>query len=211
MKIGLFFGSFDPIHIGHCLIAKMCLESQNFDEIWFIVSPHNLFKTPGARFKNPKELSTLSHRFQMVNLVCKDMGDKFKAIKAIDVEYKLSKPSYIADTLKYLNLNKTNADDIYELIIGSDSWLQFNKWKDWIYIYQNFHIWIYPRPGFIDIVPSFPTFAQLSIKVHKLLNIPVIDMSSTLIRERVIEGLSIQYMVPNIVEQYILHNKLYRK
>ncbi len=207
MKIGLFFGSFNPIHIGHALIARFCLEQERLDEVWFIVSPHNPFKTPEEDKKNPNGESMLSHRFHMVKTVCKqDLGLQYKAI---DVEYTLPKPSYTADTLKYLESIKENPEDRYVLIMGSDSLHQLEKWKDYEYILENYPILVYPRPG-TGFLPEF--IYNNSYNVMILLdNLPLIEMSSTNIRDRVQKGLSIQYMVPEVIRYYIERNKLYSK
>ncbi len=206
MKIGLFFGSFNPIHIGHAMIARFCLEQERLNEIWFIVSPHNPFKTPEEDKKNPNGLSILSHRFQMVKKICKqDLGLQYKAI---DVEYSLPKPSYTADTLKHLESIKENSEDTYVLIMGSDSLHQLEKWKDYKYILENYPILVYPRPGTV----FSPEFIDVGIyNIKGLDNLPLIEMSSTLIRERVKKGLSIQYMVPEVIRHYIERNKLYSK
>ncbi|MCP9611930.1 nicotinate (nicotinamide) nucleotide adenylyltransferase [Coprobacter sp. LH1063] len=192
MKTGIFSGSFDPIHTGHLIIADYLCEYEELDEIWFIVSPHN-------PLKNSNELSDDIHRAEMVKRAIV-RNEKFKFS---DIEFSLPKPSYTINTLDFLK-EKYPERDLY-LIIGSDNWLVFDKWRDYQRIKKEYDILIYPRPGHVikkeDILQ----------KNIKLTQAPVIEISSTLIRNGIKEGKNMNYFVPESVYDYIVGNNLYCK
>ena len=187
-QIGLFFGSFNPIHFGHLIIANYIVENHFADKIWFVVSPHN-------PLKNSNELLD-DDRLALVRLAIKG-NIKFKAS---DVEFSLSKPSFTINTLNYLKQKHNDKDFI--LIIGEDNLDCFEKWKDYQEIINNNRILVYPRP---DINTN--NFSQ--INTIQRINAPQIEISSTMIRELIKENKSIQYLLPESVRKEIEKNKYY--
>jgi nicotinate-nucleotide adenylyltransferase len=188
MKIGLFFGSFNPIHVGHLLLATYLREAASLDEIWFIVSPLNPFKING-------DLIDENLRLEMVKLA---VGDNVK-FKVSDVEFNLPKPSYTADTLKYLT--QKNPDYKFNVIIGADNYDSFKDWKDSEWIRSNYPILIYNRMGKNE--------KECMDENYTFYKLPVFDISSTEIRNRIKNNLPILYFVPESVEQFIKFHDLY--
>lgn len=184
MKIGLLFGSFNPIHIGHLIIANSMLDLATLDEVWLVVTPQNPFKIN-------VELMDENERMKMVNLAIKDNPK----LKSCAVEFDLPKPNYTIDTLLYLK--KKHPENTFFLIIGEDNLVHFDKWKDYNLIFENVEVLVYPRPD----TPNTPF--KVHHRVH-LYNCPLLDISSTLIRENLKNGKSIKYLVHNEVEKYIL-------
>lgn len=187
-KIGLYFGSFNPIHVGHLLVATHICEAAQLDEIWFVVSPQNPFKINA-------ELADEHHRFEMVKLAIKNVS----YFKAIDIEFNLLKPSYTHITLK--ELTKQFPEHKFHLIIGEDNVAKFNEWKEADWIVDNFEILVYNRKSKNNSIQS---------SRFKIQNLPLIDVSSTEIRDRIKNNLHINYFVTENVEQYIRFHKLYK-
>ena len=190
-KIGLFFGSFNPVHIGHMAIANYMLEFTNLDQVWFVVSPHN-------PFKEKRTLLAEYHRLELVNLA---IGDNMK-MKATNIEFRLPKPSFTIDTLTYL----TEKYPLYHfvLIMGSDSMPTFNKWKNYKQILKYYYIYVYPRIGFEDKI-------QLKHPSIKYFKAPVIDISSSFIRNAIKKRKDIRYFLPEKVNNYIQEMHFYEK
>jgi len=189
LKVGLFFGSFNPIHVGHLIIANIMVEHTDLDEVWFVVSPQNPFK------KN----NNLLHEFDRLEMVRQAVHDDYK-FKASDVEFNMPRPSYTIDTLTWLS--EKNKDKEFVLIIGEDNLAQFPRWKNYETILEYYSLYVYPRQ---DSEPS-------ELKNHpkvKWVSAPMIDISATFIRKCVTEGKSIRYMVPDSVENYIKDHKFY--
>ena len=181
--MGLFFGSFNPIHIGHMIIAHLVKETQDVDEVWFVVSPQNPFK------KN----KSLLHEFDRLDLVRAAISDDYQ-LRAVDVEFSMPKPSYTIDTLTVLQ--EKHPDKNFHLIIGEDNLSSFPKWKNADQILTNFHLIVYPRKA------SNPS----DLKSHPsvgMIEAPEVDISATLIRKLIREGKSIKYLVPDPVSQMI--------
>ena len=190
MKIGLFFGSFNPIHTGHLLIADYFIEFEIFDKIWFVVSPQN-------PFKSSDKLVDENLRFEMLKLAISD-NEKFEAC---DIEFKLPRPSYTSDTLNHLR--QKFPEHIFSPIIGGDNLQSFHLWKNHEEILNNHEIYVYRRAGYY----SNPLFAnQNKIKVF---DVPLLNISSTYIREMLQAGKSVKYLVPDEVEEFIKEHKLY--
>ncbi|MEQ8470939.1 MAG: nicotinate (nicotinamide) nucleotide adenylyltransferase [Marinoscillum sp.] len=182
MKVGLFFGSFNPIHVGHLIIASIAHQTTDMDEVWFIVSPQNPFK------KN----KNLLHEFDRLDLVEAAIADDFH-FKASDVEFSMSKPSYTVDTLAVLS-DKYNHD--FTLIIGEDNLASFKKWKNHHIILEHYGLVVYPRPhAKKSELMNHPRVSMIEA--------PEIDISATLIRKMVRKGRSIKYLVPEPVETRI--------
>jgi nicotinate-nucleotide adenylyltransferase len=191
MKIGLYPGSFNPIHIGHLLIATFMAEEFELDKIWFIVSPHN-------PLKDSKTLANENDRLKMVQLSIKT---KYNFL-ASDIEFNLPKPSY---TIQTLDLLKTQFPSYnFLLIIGGDNLTSLNKWKDYNRIIDENQILVYNRA---DNISDKNFIEHKNIHFKKL---PQLDISSTMIRERIKTEKSIDFMVTNEVKNYIIKQKLYK-
>jgi len=190
VKIGLFFGSFNPIHIGHLILASSICDNSDLDKIWFVVSPQNPFK------KN----KVLLHEFDRLDLVREAIveDDRFEAT---DIEFNMPKPSYTVDTLVYLKEKHPSYD--FTLIMGEDNLSTFHRWKNQEIIIDRFSIVVYPRLGFID-KNNFLALGNVS-KVEA----PEIQVSSTLIRKNIKEGKSIDYLVPKNLRELILSKGYY--
>ncbi|MBA2249003.1 MAG: nicotinate-nucleotide adenylyltransferase [Chitinophagaceae bacterium] len=189
MKIGLYFGTFNPIHIGHLIIANHVLNQNIFSEVWFIVSPQNPLK-PGNSALDP------SVRLHLIDLAIKNEVN----LKACDIEFDLPRPSYTIDTLKALKVKYPKNE--FSVILGSDSFLRLPEWKDYQTLVNNYYFFIYERPGFEINEPV--NNAQL------IPDTPLLNISSTRIRELIQNQLSIKYLVPDLVKDEIEKMGYYR-
>lgn len=190
MNVGVFSGSFNPVHIGHLILANYVVEFTNIDEVWFLVSPQN-------PFKEEHDLLDESVRYEMVKLALQD----FSRFRASDFELSLPKPSYTINTLDALKV--AYPDDDFTLIIGSDNWFDFEKWKKYDKILENYTLKIYPR---LDYRISIPL--RLKNRVEAL-DAPVIEISSTFIRESIADGKNMRAFIPESVYKYIIEKGLY--
>ena len=191
MEIGLYFGSFNPIHHGHLIIANYILEHTSLNQVWFVVSPQNPLKPSGT-------LLNEYHRLYLVNAAVE--GEK--NLKASDIEFKLPKPSYTADTLAYLA--EKYPTYTFSIIMGSDSFQNLPKWKNYQYLLRNYPIYVYKRPQH-EMLPAYPDAKSLII-----LDAPLLPISATHIRKNIKEGKSIRYLVPDAVRDEIERNGYYR-
>jgi nicotinate-nucleotide adenylyltransferase len=189
VKIGLYFGSFNPIHTGHLIIANHLLNSTNLTKVWFIVSPQNPFK----------ENSTLLNEYSRIHLLKLATEDDYR-IKVSDIEFNLPKPSYTATTL--IHLEEKYPGNEFSIIMGSDSFQNLHKWKNYESITKNYPIYIYLRPGF-----EVKNDINASIQIVEA---PLLEISSTSIRELIKNGKSIRYMVPDIVMEEIEKGGYYK-
>ncbi|HEX8545886.1 MAG TPA: nicotinate (nicotinamide) nucleotide adenylyltransferase [Cytophagaceae bacterium] len=190
MKIGLFFGSFNPIHIGHLIIANTIVNTTDIDEVWFIVSPHNPLK----------KSNTLLHEFDRYDMVRAAIHDNFN-FKVSDIEFSLPKPSYTIDTL--IHLQEKYPKEKFALIIGEDNLDQFPKWKNYESILKYFSLYVYPRP-------QSKNSALKSHENVRMVESPLLDISATFIRHSIMNGQSIKYLVPEAVEDIIRDKKYYK-
>ena len=190
MHIGLYFGSFNPIHIGHLIISNHILNEAGVEKIWFVVSPLNPFKTP----------ENLMNEYERFHLVQKAIEDDLR-LKATDIEFSLPKPSYTVHPLVYLKENYP--EHSFSIIMGSDGFQNLEKWKNAEVIVENYPIIIYKRPG-------FEVHNKLNAKIT-IMNAPLLEISSTHIRELIRSGKSIKYMVPPGVEEEILASGFFKK
>ncbi|MFY0606352.1 MAG: nicotinate-nucleotide adenylyltransferase [Cyclobacteriaceae bacterium] len=190
MKVGLFFGSFNPIHVGHLIIANVIRETTPIDEIWFVVSPQNPFK------KN----KGLLHEFDRIDLVRAAIEDDYH-FKASDVEFGMPRPSYTIDTLTVLAEKYPQHE--FSLIIGEDNLGSFRKWKNHQSILEHFQLIVYPRPH------SKPS-DLLDHESVLVVEAPMMEISATLIRKMIKSNQSIKYLVPHRVEELIKGKKYYQ-
>lgn len=189
MKIGLYFGSFNPIHMGHLIIASHVLNQTDVQQIWLVVSPQNPFK---------QEHSLLNeyHRLHLVQLAVEDDV----RLKAADIEFKLPKPSYTIDTLVYLKEKYPQHE--FTIIMGSDSFQNLPKWKNASILISDYPFIVYNRPGF-EVINQHG--AKLTI-----LDAPLLTISATHVRDNIKSGKTIRYLVPEKVREYIEANKYYK-
>ncbi|GHT22447.1 putative nicotinate-nucleotide adenylyltransferase [Bacteroidia bacterium] len=190
MHVGLFFGSFNPIHIGHLAIANYMLEFSDMEQIWFVVSPHNPCKTKTS-------LLPEADRLHLVNLAI----DGHPRYKASNIEFKMPKPSYTIDTL--VRLSEKYAQHRFSLIMGSDNLDAFPKWKNSDSIVAGYHRYIYPRPDSAK-QPKQPENATV-------VNAPLIEISSSFIRSSIAQGKALPFFMPEKVFQYIKEMHFYER
>lgn len=190
MEIGLFFGSFNPIHTGHMIIANLVKETTEVSEVWFVVSPQNPFK------KN----KSLLHEFDRLDMVKAAIADDYQ-FRAIDVEFNMPKPSYTIDTLALLQ--EKHSDKKFHLIIGEDNLASFPKWKNSDQLLKHFNLTVYPRK-------ASKKSDLLNHENVKLIEAPEVDISATLIRKLIRDNRSIKYLVPDAVADLIDLKGYYR-
>ena len=189
MRIGLFFGSFNPIHVGHLIIAETMVSQTDLEQVWFVVSPQNPFKSR----------KSLIHEFDRLAMVEQAIHDNYH-LRACDAEFHMPKPSYTVHTLAYLS--ERYPQHHFSLIAGEDNLRHFHKWKNYEVILEQHRVYVYPRPG------AGPT----ELKGHRavtMVNAPMLDISASFIRESIREGRSVRYLIPQEVEGYIAGKKLY--
>lgn len=190
MHIGLYFGSFNPIHTGHLIVANHVLEYTEVDKVWFVVSPHNPLK----------DSHSLLNEYDRLHLVKLAIEDNLK-FRASNVEFQLPKPSFTIHTLTYLS--EKFPLERFSLILGADSFQNIHRWKNYEQLVENYDFIIYNRSGF-EIKDTHN--ARLTV-----LDAPHLDISSTYIRRQIKDKKSIKYIVPANVEEYIIANRYYQK
>ena len=184
MNIGLFGGSFNPIHVGHISLAQQLLQLAGLDEVWLMVSPQNPLK------QGRSDLLDDQLRFEMAQQALKDV----RGVKACDYELHLPKPSYTWNTLQHLK--EDYPDHQFTLLIGGDNWKHFSRWYRAEDIVRNYPIVVYPRRhSHIDTQSLPPTVT--------IVDTPLLDISSTQIRQRILQGQSVQGLVPPIIEPLV--------
>jgi nicotinate-nucleotide adenylyltransferase len=188
MNIGLYFGSFNPIHTGHLIIASHVLNETNLQKIWFVLSPQNPLKAS----------LNLLNEYDRLFLLQKAIEEDDR-MKASDIEFLLPKPSYTIDTLTYLT--EKYPEHQFNVIMGSDSFENIGNWKNGDKIIANYQVFVYERPGFE---------LKLSKTNVTVLNAPLLQISSTHIRHLIENGKSIKYLVPDIVEQEIIKSRFFK-
>jgi nicotinate-nucleotide adenylyltransferase len=193
MKIGLYFGTFNPIHTGHLIIANHLAENSSLDQIWLVVTPHNPLKKKSTLLDD-------HHRLQMVFLATED----YPKLKPSDVEFRLPQPNYTVNTLAHLQ--EKFAIHEFSLIMGEDNLNSLHKWKNYEVLLQNHDIFVYPRINTEVISPNIANAAR----IHRV-DAPIVEISSTFIRNSVKEGKNIRPLLPEKVWQYMVHNLFYKK
>lgn len=193
MKIGLYFGTYNPIHVGHLIIANHMAEHADLDQVWMVVTPHNPLKKKATLLDDHQ-------RLQMVYLAT----ENFPKIKPSDIEFKLPQPNYTVNTL--IHLHEKYPDYEFSLIMGEDNLKTLHKWKNYETILKHHDIYVYPR------ISSEEQNLELKNhpKVH-MIDAPVVEISSTDIRNNIKKGKNVQPLLPYKVWDYIDHNNFYRK
>jgi len=191
-RIGLFFGSFNPVHIGHLIIAEYMATRTELEQVWFVVSPHNPLKLR----------ATLANDFDRLHMVQLAIDDNPR-LKASNIEFSLPKPSYTIDTMVYLH--EKYPQHHFSLIMGSDNLSSIQKWKNYELLLERYTIHIYKRQGTNVDLPLTPS------SDIRLYDVPMMDISSTYIRQSIASGLSIRYMVPEPVYQFLDGSRLYKQ
>lgn len=189
MKVGLYFGSFNPIHIGHLIIAEFVKNHTNLQQVWFVVSPQNPFKAQNS-------LLNSYHRLHLVKTAIEDNPN----LQVSDVEFKLPTPSYTVDTLTYLV--EKYPENQFTIVLGSDSFQNISKWKNADILLKNYEFVIYNRP-------SYEINDFLGAK-YQLVDAPLLQISSTYIRKQIKERKSVRYLLPEKVFDEIMANHYYR-
>lgn len=189
MKIGLYFGSFNPVHIGHLIIASHAVNETDLQQVWFVVSPQNPFK----------KTASLLNEYQRLHLL-KSAIDGENNLRASSVEFNMPKPSYTVDSLAYLK--EKYPEHEFAILMGSDGFQNLNKWKNHNVIIKDHSIYVYKRPGF-DINDTH------GATVH-MLDAPLLEISSTHIRELIRTKKSIRFLVPDVVKEEIEIGGYYR-
>ena len=192
-KIGLYFGTFNPIHIGHLIIANHMVEHSDLDEIWMVVTPHNPFKKKSSLLDN-------NHRFEMVYRAT----ENYSKIKPSDIEFKLPQPNYTVYTLAHIS--DVYPDKEFCLIMGEDNLKSLHKWKNYETILEHHHIYVYPRISEGKIETQFDKHP----KIHKV-DAPIVQISSTMIRNGIKDQKNIQPLLSKEVWEYVDEMNFYRK
>ena len=193
MKIGLYFGTFNPIHIGHLIIANHMAEYSDLEQIWMVVTPHNPHKQKSTLLDD-------HHRLEMVFLATED----YPKIKPSDVEFKLPQPNFTVNTLAHLQEKYPQHE--FSLIMGEDNLKSLHKWKNYEVILQNHEIYVYPRVS--------SDLENLEFKNHPkihIINAPIVEISSTFIRENIKNKKNVVPLLPEKVWKYVEHNLFYQK
>ncbi|MEO9571808.1 MAG: nicotinate (nicotinamide) nucleotide adenylyltransferase [Polaribacter sp.] len=193
MKVGLYFGTFNPIHIGHLIIANHMVENSDLDEIWMVVTPHNPFKKKSSLLDN-------HHRFEMVYKAT----ENYSKIKPSDIEFKLPQPNYTVYTLA--KISEMYPDKEFCLIMGEDNLKSLHKWKNYETILEHYHIYVYPRIADGNVDHQFKNHK----KIHKV-DAPIVQISSTMIRNGIKNKKNIQPLLSKDVWNYVDEMNFYRK
>lgn len=195
MKIGLYFGTFNPVHIGHIVIANHLVQYTDLDEVWMVVTPHN-------PLKKKKGLLEDFHRLHMVNLATAD----YYHIRPSDIEFTLPQPNYTTNTMAYLHERFPKHE--FALIMGEDNLDSLPKWKNYEVLLEQYKIYVYPRLD-RDRVEESPLMQHPHIV--RVENAPVMEISATFIRTAIKEGKNVKPLVDKEVWKYIDHNLFYKK
>lgn len=193
MKIGLYFGTFNPIHAGHLIIANHMAEYSDLDQVWLVVTPHNPHKKKSSLLDD-------HHRLQMVFLAT----ENYIKLKPSDIEFRLPQPNYTVHTLAHLQEKFPTYE--FSLIMGEDNLNSLHKWKNYEVIIQNHDIYVYPRLNSGEANPELTANAR----IHHI-NAPILELSSTFIRNSIKEGKNVRPLLPANVWEYVEHNLFYTK
>ncbi|AXT18750.1 nicotinate-nucleotide adenylyltransferase [Flavobacteriaceae bacterium AU392] len=192
MKVGLYFGTFNPIHVGHLAIANHIVEFSDLDQVWFVV-------TPRSPFKKKQTLLDDFQRLEMVHLATKE----YTKLKPNNIEFKLPRPNYTINTLAYIQEKYPKNE--FSLIMGEDNLNSFHKWKNYEIILENHHIYVYPRIS--------KNTEESTLKTHQNIHFtdaPIMEISSTFIRKAIKEGKNIKPLIPENTWQYLDEMNFYK-
>ncbi|WP_323026776.1 nicotinate (nicotinamide) nucleotide adenylyltransferase [Gelidibacter japonicus] len=192
MKIGLYFGTFNPIHIGHLIIANHMAEYSDLDQVWFVVTPQSPFKVKASMLDN-------HDRFEMVYRATAD----YPKLRANDIEFGMPQPNYTINTIAYLQEKFPMHE--FALIMGEDNLKSLHKWKNYELILANHHVYVYPRLSEGKVESQFDQHP----KIHKV-SAPIMELSSTFIRKSIKEGKNVKPMLPEHVWEYVDEMNFYR-
>ena len=192
MKIGLFFGTFNPVHNGHLAIANHMAEFSDLDQVWFVVTPQSPFKKKSTLLSN-------NHRYQMIDRAL----EHYPKLRVSDIEFGLSKPNYTINTLLYLE--EKYPDLMFALIMGEDNLKSFHKWKNYESILERHHIYVYPRITKKGSVTPFDKHP----KIHHV-NAPIMELSSTFIRKAIKQRRNVRPLLPENVWNYLDEMNFYK-
>jgi len=192
MKVGLYFGTFNPIHVGHLTIANHLAEHSDLDQVWFVVTPHSPFKKKSSLLDDHQ-------RLEMVYLATKD----YPKLKQSDIEFKLPQPNYTINTLTYLE--EKHPDYEFALIMGEDNLKSFHKWKNYELILDRYNIYVYPRISKGLVEHQFKNHNKI---VH--VDAPIMELSSTFIRKSIKDGKNVKPMLPEYVWNYLDEMNFYK-
>lgn len=192
-NIGLYFGTFNPIHVGHLIIANHLVEHSNLDEVWMVVTPHNPFKKKSSLLEN-------HHRFELVYRAT----EKYPKLKPSDIEFNLPQPNYTVKTLAHIQ--EKHPDKKFSLIMGEDNLKSFHKWKNYETILENHQIFVYPRIADGIVEHQFKNHP----KIH-LVDAPIVQISSTMIRKNIKNKKNVRPLLTEEVWQYIDEMNFYKK
>ncbi len=188
--VGLFFGSFNPIHAGHLMIAQYMSSFTELAEVWLVVSPHN-------PLKNKKTLANAYDRLEMAKLAT----EKSEKIRVSDIEFNLPQPSFTIDTLTYLQ--EKYPEKKFAIIMGADNLASIKKWKNYEVLIKNYPVYVYPRPG--SPIKEWENHPQITIT-----ETPLMEISSTFVRSAIKEGKNVQFFVPDAVLEFIEKKHMYK-
>ncbi|MBA9078827.1 MULTISPECIES: nicotinate (nicotinamide) nucleotide adenylyltransferase [Rufibacter] len=192
MRVGLLFGSFNPIHVGHLILANYMATNTTLDTVWLVVSPQNPFKPS----------NTLLHEFDRLHMVRLAIADN-PDLGVTDIEFRMPKPSYTIDTLIYLKEKYPTYQ--FALIMGEDNLATLHKWKNYEQLLEEAEVLVYPRPGSAKVPEQFQNHPKIQV-----VPAPLLDISATFIRKCLKEGKSTRYLLPEPVLEYVEAKKLYR-
>lgn len=193
MKVGLFFGTFNPIHIGHMIIANYMVEFSDLEEVWFVITPQSPFKQKTSMLSN-------HHRLAIANIAV----ENYLKLKTSDIEFNLTQPNYTINTL--IHIEEKFPNNQFCLIMGEDNLKGFHKWKNYETILQNYELYVYPRISDGEIKHQFSSRS----KINKV-NAPIVQISSTFIRKAIQNKKDIRTMLPENVWKYIDEMNFYKK
>ncbi|WP_299108446.1 nicotinate (nicotinamide) nucleotide adenylyltransferase [uncultured Tenacibaculum sp.] len=191
-NIGLYFGTFNPIHVGHLIIANHMVEHSDLDEIWMVVTPHNPFKKKSSLLDN-------HHRLEMVYLAT----ENYDKLKPSDIEFKLPQPNYTVNTLAHISEKFPKYN--FSLIMGEDNLKSLHKWKNYEAILEDYHVYVYPRISEGIIETQFDNHSKIT-----RVDAPIIEISSTIIRDGIKKRKNIQPLIDTKVWRYVDEMNFYK-